>query len=90
MNVRPKTDAGKQKINEKPTQFKVRKLEIGLVTVFLLGTCQMWVCQHEKVGGGGHGPPGPPGSDAYVLDDVCLIESVIFVPPTTSTRARLS
>ena len=32
----------------------------------MLITRQEWVCQPEKVGGGGHGLPGPPGSDAYV------------------------
>ena len=76
MNVRPKTDAGKQSINE-TSRFKVRKLEeigkIGLVTVFLLGTCQMWVCQHEKVRGGSHGPPGPLGSDAYAVVSAVFI-----------------
>ena len=71
----------------KPIQFKVRKLEIGLVTVFLLGTCQMWVCQHEKVGG--PWPPWPPrfrrlwyslfGSRAFSKDKRCTLTLTYYV-----------
>ena len=32
--------------------------KVGLLAVFLFDTCQVGVCQHEKVGGGGGGGEG--------------------------------